>query len=57
MSPPIRDRGSFGPLQVLMCGAEANRATAGDLPRPQAHLKLQSKTFFDRICLPLELAA
>ena len=40
-----RDLGSFGPLQVLMCGAEANRATAGDLPQPQAHFKFQSKNF------------
>jgi hypothetical protein len=30
-----------------MCGAEANRATAGDLPQPQPYFKLQSKNFFD----------
>ena len=42
-----RDSGSFGPLQILVYGAEANRATAGDLPQPQAHCKLQSKNFFD----------
>jgi hypothetical protein len=30
-----------------MCGAEANRATEGDLSQPQAHFKLQSKNFFD----------
>jgi hypothetical protein len=30
-----------------MSGAEANRATSGDLPQPQAHIKLQSKNFFD----------
>jgi hypothetical protein len=42
-----RDLGSFGPLQILMGGAEANRATPGDLPQPQAHIKLQSKNFFD----------
>jgi len=28
-----------------MCGAEANRATAGDLPQPQPYFKLQSKNF------------
>jgi hypothetical protein len=28
-------------------GAEANRATSGDLPWPQAHIKLQTKNFFD----------
>src|SRR4051794_23857679 len=39
------DLGSFGPLQVLVSGTEANRATAGDLPQPQAHFKLQSKNF------------
>jgi hypothetical protein len=42
-----RDLGSFGPLQILVCGAEANRAASGDLPQPQAHIKLQSKNFFD----------
>jgi hypothetical protein len=42
-----RDLRGFGPLQILVCGAEANRTTAGDLPQPQAHLKLQSKNFFD----------
>src|SRR2546425_10356635 len=36
-----RDLGSFGPLQILMCGAEANRATAGDLPQPQANFLRQ----------------
>jgi hypothetical protein len=41
------DSGSFRSLQVLMYGPEANRATAGDLPQPQAHCKLQSKHFFD----------
>jgi hypothetical protein len=40
-----RHFGSFGPL--LVSGPEANRATAGDLPQPQAHFKLQSKNFFD----------
>src|ERR1051325_9463279 len=39
--------GSFGPLQVLVCGAEANRAASGDRSQPQAHFKLQSKNFFD----------
>jgi hypothetical protein len=39
--------GSFGSLQVLVCGAEAIGATPGDLPQPQAHFKLQSKNFFD----------
>src|SRR5579883_2343483 len=43
--PP--DLGSFGPLQVLVCGAEANRAASGDRSQPQAHFKLQSKNFFD----------
>src|SRR3974377_1393295 len=38
--------GSFGSLQVLMCGAEANRAASGDRSQPQAHFKLQSKNFF-----------
>jgi hypothetical protein len=33
--------GSRGSLQVLMSGAEANRTTAGDLPQPQTHIKLQ----------------
>jgi hypothetical protein len=42
-----RNLGSLGSLQVLMSGAESNRATAGDLPQPQAHIKLQSKNFFD----------
>ncbi len=41
------DLGSFGPLQILMGGAEANRAAPGDLPQTQAHIKLQSKNFFD----------
>jgi hypothetical protein len=49
---------AFGPLQVLMCGAEANRATAGDLPQPEAHFKFQSKNFFDlltgKLILPFE---
>jgi hypothetical protein len=49
---PLRSKrprylGGCGALQVLMCGSEANRATAGDLPQPQAHFKLQSKNFFD----------
>jgi hypothetical protein len=26
------DLGSFGLLQILVCGAKANRATPGDLP-------------------------
>src|SRR5215467_9694486 len=39
--------GSFGPLQILVGGAEANRTTSGDLPQTQAHIKLQSKNFFD----------
>jgi hypothetical protein len=30
-----------------MCSAEADRATPGALPQPEAHLKLQSKNFFD----------
>jgi hypothetical protein len=30
-----------------MSGAEADRATSGDLPQTQAHIKLQSKSFFD----------
>src|SRR5579863_5591270 len=43
--PP--DLGSFSPLQILVCSAEANRATSGDRSQPQAHFKLQSKNFFD----------
>jgi hypothetical protein len=35
-----RDPGSFGPLQVLVCGAEANRAASSDRSQPQAHFKL-----------------
>src|SRR5437868_13672990 len=42
-----RDSGSFSSLQILVNGSETNRATAGDLPKPQAHVKLQSKNFFD----------
>jgi hypothetical protein len=42
-----RNLGSFGPLQILVSGAEADRATPGDLPQPQAYFKLQSKNFFD----------
>jgi hypothetical protein len=42
-----RDLGSFGPLQILVCGAKANRAASGDRSQPQAHFKLQSKNFFD----------
>src|ERR1700683_4492947 len=38
---------SFGPLQILMNGSEANRTTAGDCPQPQTHGKLQSKNFLD----------
>ena len=38
---------SFGPLQILVNGPETNRTTAGDLPLPQTHSKLQSKNFFD----------
>jgi hypothetical protein len=34
-----RDLGSLGPLQVLMCGPEAYRTAAGDLPQPQPHFK------------------
>jgi len=30
-----------------MYGPETNRATASDLPQPEAHFKLQSKNFFD----------
>jgi hypothetical protein len=41
------DFGSFGPLQVLVSSPEANRTTAGDLPQPQAHFKVQPKNFFD----------
>lgn len=37
----------FGSWQILVDGSEANPATAGDLPQPQAHCKLQSKNFFD----------
>jgi len=49
---PLRPQGpcdldSVGTLQVLVSGPEANRATAGDLPQPQAHFKLRSKNFFD----------
>jgi hypothetical protein len=28
------DSGSFGSLQILVYGSEANRATAGNLPQP-----------------------
>src|SRR5262252_11227035 len=42
-----RDLGSFGSLQILVCGAEANRTASGDRSQPQAHFKLQSKNFFD----------
>jgi hypothetical protein len=42
-----RQSGSFGPLQILMNGSEANRTTAGDCSQPQTHSKLQSKNFFD----------
>src|SRR5437868_13098464 len=42
-----RDTSSLGSLQILVYGSEANRATAGDRPEPQAHCKLQSKNFFD----------
>jgi hypothetical protein len=42
-----RNLGGLGPVQVLVGGAEPNRATSGDLPQPQAHIKLQSKNFFD----------
>src|SRR3984885_1639276 len=42
-----RDLGSFCALQVLVCGAEANRATSGDRSQPQADFKLQSKNFFN----------
>src|SRR5215471_1028385 len=36
-----RDLGGFGPLQILMCSAQANRATSGDSSQPQTHIKLQ----------------
>jgi hypothetical protein len=39
--------GRFGPLQILVYSSETNRATAGDLPQPQAQSKLQSKNFLD----------
>src|SRR5579862_7384448 len=42
-----RDSGSFSSLQILVYGSETNRATAGDLSQPQAHVKLQSNNFFD----------
>jgi hypothetical protein len=42
-----RDSGGLGSLQILVYGPETNRATAGDLPQPQANVKLQSKNFFD----------
>src|SRR5579862_3033137 len=42
-----RDSGSFSSLQILVNGSKTDRATAGDLPQPQAHIKLQSKNFFD----------
>ncbi len=48
-----RDSGSFSSLQILVNGSKTDRATAGDLPQPQAHIKLQSKNFFDlahRLC-------
>jgi hypothetical protein len=32
-----RNSGSFGPLQILVNGSEANRTTAGDCPQPQTH--------------------
>jgi hypothetical protein len=40
------DSRRFGSLQILVEGPEANRATAGDLPQPEAHFKSQSKNFF-----------
>src|SRR5579863_9066151 len=45
---PLRpcDLGSFGSLQILVCGAEANRAASGDCSQPQADIELQSKNFF-----------
>ena len=42
-----RNLGGFGPLQVLVGSAEANRAASSDRSQPQAHFKLQSKNFFD----------
>jgi len=36
-----RHSSSFGPLQILMNGPEANRTTAGDCPQTQTHSKLQ----------------
>lgn len=41
------DASSFGSLQILVSGSEANRATAGDRSQPQAQFKSQSKYFFD----------
>src|SRR5579863_510658 len=40
------DSRRFGSLQILVDGSEANRATTGDLPQPQAHFKSQSQNFF-----------
>jgi hypothetical protein len=40
--PP--DLGSFGPLQVLMCGAEANRATANDCRNPSPTSNFNRRT-------------
>ena len=47
LSKRPRDSGSFGSLQILVDGSEANRTTTGDLPQPQAHFKSQSQNFFD----------
>src|ERR1700735_3881259 len=42
-----RHSGSFGSLQILVGGSQANRAAAGDRSQPQAQVKSQSKNFFD----------
>lgn len=47
LSKRPRDAGSFGSLQILVGGSEADRATAGDRSQPQAQFKSQSKYFFD----------
>jgi hypothetical protein len=46
LSKRPRDSRRFGSLQILVDGPEANRATTGDLPQPQAHFKSQSQNFF-----------
>jgi hypothetical protein len=47
LSKRLRHSGSFGPLKIFVDGTEANGATAGDLPQPRTHKKLQSKNFLD----------